>query len=442
MTQETKLGLFVLVGIAALVVSIALLGDFQFQRNYSINILFSDIAGLPDKAKVKIAGVEVGAVKTITLEEGQAKVKVWIKQDVKVHRDARASISSTGIIGSQYLDLTIGSLDEPLLKNGDTIQGIQPMSLNKMAENVMKQVENITKIFSGSRGEAMGENIAATLANLRKVSDSLRVALADQEGKLVDIVDSIHSFTGDLAEITADNKEQLKTAINNISDTSAKLDRILARIENGDGTVGKLLSDKEMGNDLKETFSDLKETTKQAKRVVRRLNLIETKWDYTRRYDTRNNISRNDIGLRIYPNPTKYYYLGVSNVGDNVDASGDFEQLNTYDLQIGKIYGPVEAYAGVIRSNGGVGIKVKPFWKWNPLSRLEITAEGYRFSRTTPVGKPIISVGARAQVTDWAYVGARTEDLYYTSSLNVYANLVFRDDDIAYIMGLVGLARP
>ena len=53
-----------------------------------------------------------------------------------------------------------------------------------------------------------------------------------------------------------------------------------------------------------------------------------------------------------------------------------------------------------------------------------------------------MNIGANIEVTKWAYVGAQVEDPYYESNINSYLNLVFRDDDIAYILGLVGLAKP
>jgi phospholipid/cholesterol/gamma-HCH transport system substrate-binding protein len=443
MTQETKLGVFVLVSLAALAVSIILLGDFQFRSTYTLNILFNDIAGLPAKAKVKIAGVEVGAVKAITLEGTRALVKVWIREEVKIHTDAQADIAATGIIGSKYLELTLGSPGKPFLKDGDTIIGNDSVSLNKLAENVMKQLDKIAKAFEMPEGAAIGENLATTMSNLRKITDSLRSALAEQQDKLVNIVDNINNFTDDLAEITRDNKAEMKIAIKNISEVSGKLDRIMAKVENGEGTIGKLVSDKQMGNDLKETFSDLKETTKQAKQVMRRLNLIETQWDYTLRYDAKYDTRRHDVGLRIIPRPGKFYYVGGSNLGENtVYGTPDIEELNTFNLLVGRHFGPAQVYAGVIRSKGGIGAKLKPFWKWNPLSRLELTAEGYNFFRERPIARPKINVGARTQISEWAAVGAQFEDLYYSTNLNVYMNLSFRDDDIAYILGLVGLARP
>ena len=165
MNQETKLGLFVLAGIVSLALTVMLLGDFQFQRRYHLNVLFNDIAGLPSRAKVKIAGVEVGAVNEITLKGNKAKISIWIKKEVKIHSDATASILSTGLIGSKYLELTMGSEDAPLLSEGDVIVGIDPLSFDKIIADVMEQFDDITQAFKGEKGESIGENLAKTLSN-------------------------------------------------------------------------------------------------------------------------------------------------------------------------------------------------------------------------------------------------------------------------------------
>jgi len=449
MTQETKLGLFVLAAIACLVVSIMLLGDFQFQRRYDLNIFFTDIAGLPAKAKVKIAGVEVGAVKKITLVGNKAKITVWIKYDVPIHRDARASIAATGLIGSKYLELTMGSDSEPLLKDGDSIKGIDPISFDKVISTVMEKLDTVFSMFEGEGGQNLGKNLSATIQNLRDITDSLHKALYQQEGKLSETIDNFHAFSKDMADITADNRDDIRTTIKQVKDASEKLDRVLAMIDKGDGTIGKLMSDKDMGEDLKATFKDLKETAKQAKKVVGRLNLIEIDWDYKLRYDTRLEYAHSDLGLKIIPNPGanpgKYYYLGVSNVGDSSINDGDIERKNTLNLVYGMTFDgfiPVDIYGGAMRSQGGVGLRVKPLGKWAPLSRLELTAEAYNFSRNVPVAKANVNLGARVKVNNWSFIGAQVEDVYNTSNTNAYMQLTFRDDDIAYILGIVGLAKP
>jgi len=445
MTQETKLGLFVLAAITCLMVSIMLLGDFQFQRRYDINVLFGDIAGLPAKAKVKIAGVDVGAVRKITLEGNKARITIWIRQDIQIHRDSRASIVATGIIGSKYLDLTMGSDSEPLLKEGDTITGINPISFDQVISTVMEKLDTVFGMFEGEDGKNMGKNLAGTIKNLKEITDTLHKALYQQEDKLSETIDNFHSFSEDMAGITSDNREDIRETIKQIKAASEKLDRVLAKVDNSQGTIGKLLTDKEMGDDLKDTFKELKEDTQQVKKVLKRINLIETDWNYVQRYDTREQYAHSDLVLKVIPSPGKYYYLGVSNVGDTASQTGDIETKNTLDLLYGRTFDgliPVDIFGGAIRSEGGLGIRVKPLAHWAPLSRLELTAEAFNFARNVPVAKPDVILGARIKVNNWSYIGAQVEDIYNTSNLNAYLQLTFRDDDIAYILGLVGLARP
>lgn len=444
MTQETKLGIFVLIGLLGLVITTLTLGNFQFGSRYTLYVLFDDISGLQSKAKVKVSGVDVGAISNITLQGDKARVKIWVRKNVVIRRDARATVVSTGFVGTKYLELTPGSAGAPPLRAGDTIQGTSPVPFDKIVDKVMEKLDSLFGALEGPEGRAMGENLARTLANLRAVTDTLRAALDDQERKIAAVIDNFHSFSGDMAAITADNRDDLRTMVMDLKSAAEKMNAVLAQVQNGEGTVGMLLSDKELGENVKATVADLKETISQTKNVVRRLNLIETSWDYRLRYDNKYDARRHDVGLIIKPRPDKFYYIGASNVGEdgNSRISKDPEELNTLNLQIGKDFGPVLMYAGMIRSKGGVGGKLKPFWKWQPLSRLEFTAEGYNFFREKPVARPSVNAGARMQITSWGAVGVQVEDLYYASSTNLYANFTFRDDDIAYILGLVGLAKP
>lgn len=435
MSQETKLGIFILTGLITLIVSVALLGDFSFQRRYTLHILFNDIAGLPAKAKVKIAGVEVGAVKDITLEGNKARVTVWIRREVKVHVDARASIAATGLIGSKFLELTSGTDAARLLADGDMLTGTDPVSFDKIVAQVMKKFD---QMFGGKNGD-MAENLGATLANLREVTDTLRLALKDQEDRIKTTISNFEKFSGNLADITADNKEDIRSAIKDFKDAAGRIDGLLAKLEKGDGTIGKLMNDKEMGDNLKDTVTDLKETMKEAKRTLKRINSIETDWDYTMRYDPKYTASRHDLGLRVIPNPNKFYYVGVTNLGDKKDVTTDPEEMNTFDALIGKQWSRGSLYAGIIRSKGGVGASVKPFGS-GVLNRIEVDAEAYHFARKDPVAKARVRAGIKAKVKDWLYLGAHVEDVFYDASVNADVNLRFRDDDIGYVLGMAGLA--
>lgn len=448
MTKETKLGLFVIIVSGFFAAAIMLLGDFTIERGYNIYILFSDIAGLPSKAQAKIAGVNVGKVRKITLKGDKAKLKVWIKMSVKIHSDAQARIIATGIIGSKYLELTTGSPDKPFLKEGDTIVGIDPVSMDKMLSEALESIQTMIESFKSRDGKNLGENLSETVANLKDITGTLRKAITAQEQKVIDIVSNVNSLTkkidrlaGNLDGIVADGKTDLRATIANLRSISEKLDKILTTIESGEGIAGKIVNDRQMGDELKESVAALKDTAQEAKRIVKRLTVIDTYWDATIRYDTKYDLWRPDVGLRIAPTKEKYYYFGGRNLGAKREVF-DPEDRNNLDFHVArtKPYGSI--YAGVIKSAGGIGITAKPFYKWAPFSKLELKIEGHDFFRTKPVKSPKFDLGAKINVYKFINVGGTVEDVAHEQNFNVYLNLFMKDDDIGYLLGLVGLARP
>ncbi len=448
MTKETKLGLFVIVAAGFFAIAIMLLGDITIERGYQIYILFSDIAGLPSKAQVRIAGVNIGKVRAVTLEGDKAKLRVWIKRQVKLHKDTQAKIIATGIIGSKYLELSPGSPEEPLLKSGDIIRGVDPISMDKMLTSALESIQSLTDSFKVEDGRNLGEQLTSIAANLNDITSTLRKAIALQEQKVIDIVSNVNSLTqktdrlvGNLDDIIADGKTDLKKTISSIKNISEKLDDIISTINAGEGVAGKLLKDKEMGDELKQSVSDLQETTKEARRIVKRLTAIDTHWDATLRYDIKHNLYRPDVGIRVSPTKDKYYYFGGRNLGRKRDVY-DPEARNNIDFHVArtKPYGSI--YAGIIKSAGGIGITARPFWKSPVLGKFEIKLEGHDFFRKTPVGAPKFDIGGKINVFKFVNVGANVEDIAHENNSHVYFNLFMKDEDIGYLLGLVGLARP
>lgn len=125
---ELWVGLFVLLGIAALVfLSFRVAGGGlalgQSASTYTVKAYFSDIGGLKAKAPVKAAGVVVGRVSHIRLdtETFQAEVGIELDGSYRFSSDVSAEILTSGLLGEQYIGLLQGA-DEVPLQDGDTIQ--------------------------------------------------------------------------------------------------------------------------------------------------------------------------------------------------------------------------------------------------------------------------------------------------------------------------------
>src|SRR6185437_1388589 len=91
-SPESKVGLFVLAGVAILMISILMLGDIHFKPQNHIHVIFKNVEGITDKSPVKIWGVEVGNVNKVELEPdhgNNAVITLALSKDVQLYKNAQ-----------------------------------------------------------------------------------------------------------------------------------------------------------------------------------------------------------------------------------------------------------------------------------------------------------------------------------------------------------------
>jgi len=124
---ELAVGLFLIVGIICLGYLSIKLGKMEIfgGEGYNVQAVFSDSGGLRTGSAVEIAGVEVGRVKSVVLEDYQAKIMIHLSQDVKIQEDSIASIKTKGLIGEKYVEISPGGAEE-MIQPGGKIRDTQP----------------------------------------------------------------------------------------------------------------------------------------------------------------------------------------------------------------------------------------------------------------------------------------------------------------------------
>ncbi len=124
---EFMVGLFLIAGIICLGYLSIKLGKMEVLGGggYELEALFSNSGGLKTGAAVVIAGVEIGKVKSITLDDYQARVVMVLPEDIEIQEDAIASIRTKGLIGEKFVEITPGGSDI-ILKPGERIRDTQP----------------------------------------------------------------------------------------------------------------------------------------------------------------------------------------------------------------------------------------------------------------------------------------------------------------------------
>jgi phospholipid/cholesterol/gamma-HCH transport system substrate-binding protein len=127
--KETAVGIFVIMGLLAVVYMSVKLGNVQLfsDKYYEIKANFTDISGLKVNAPVQMYGVEIGFVSHIGLDQkkGVAAVSMMLLKEVKLTDDAIAAIKTNGLIGDKYVKIVPGGLGDPV-KPGDTLFNTQP----------------------------------------------------------------------------------------------------------------------------------------------------------------------------------------------------------------------------------------------------------------------------------------------------------------------------
>ena len=123
---ELAVGIFMIAGMVCLAYLTIKLGQLEVfgDKGYEIQAVFSSSGGLKTGSSVVIAGVEVGRVKKVILDDYEARVTMSIPLEVKIQEDAIASIKTKGLIGEKYVEISPGGLEN--LEPGGVIRDTQP----------------------------------------------------------------------------------------------------------------------------------------------------------------------------------------------------------------------------------------------------------------------------------------------------------------------------
>jgi phospholipid/cholesterol/gamma-HCH transport system substrate-binding protein len=270
---ELRVGIFVLVCLALVAGLILKFGKYErlATKTYQITVIFSNVGGIVRDADVLYGGISVGKVREITLDQ-QGLLKVNVKLDiyeaVKIRKDAKFVINQSGLLGDRYVDVMPQSATAEFLKPGDTVNGTASMDLTEAIHGVVDvlhqaggTIERVDKAIQRIDETVLSrqslEHIDASLANIEVASSnavgltlSMRNIVDENRGKVdnvltrfSDAADNLSKTSKNVDQLVSANQDDIRAAMKNLAESTARVNDILARLEKGEGTVGKLLVD-------------------------------------------------------------------------------------------------------------------------------------------------------------------------------------------------------
>lgn len=422
MSKETKVGVFAFTGVVLLLVFITILGDIRFGRKFIVNIKFNNIGGITEGTNVRIKGYDVGVVKKISIVDDYVLLKCEIHKKVNIYKDATAKIVQPGIIGTRYIEIEQGNVASGLLENGGSINGRIYRTFDEIVDSIMEGFEGVGEVFKGDSLKKLSSAFSRLDYILQNVEGSIR----SNPDAINDILSNLKNITGELNDVIRGKKAEFDSIIKNIDAASRNLAMITESINKGEGTIGTLVKDTATAESVRESVKMIRETAKSAERVFKRIALIDTYWSLNFRYDATNSISKADAGLKIVPSPGKFYKIQVSNIREKEV----YEKSNTITFLVGRSFNGAEVAAGAFRSK--FGVTGSYLYK-----SLGAGFDAYDFEST-----PRYNLKAIAKIIKPVGIEAGFEDLTVKNFFHAGIFINARDEDLAYLLGLIGLARP
>jgi phospholipid/cholesterol/gamma-HCH transport system substrate-binding protein len=140
---ETGVGIFLIAGLLCFGYLSVKLGDVEVfgTEKYPVTARFANISGLKEGATVEIAGVTVGRVSTINLNNYEAEVQMLIDPDIRLQDDVIAYIRTQGIIGDKYVKIKIGGSDEYIERDGEILETESAIELEELVSKYVFEKE-------------------------------------------------------------------------------------------------------------------------------------------------------------------------------------------------------------------------------------------------------------------------------------------------------------
>lgn len=444
-----KVGLLVIISIASVVIMSVKITSNQsgFGDYVEYRSIFKDASGIFPKTPIKVAGIPVGRIIDIQLQRRNALVTFEILEDVPITEGSIIRVRTVGFLGDKFLDVKL-SKSKKVLKKHSLVPIEEVGGIETVLSDVRDIIYDTRKIISEIKDTILPEDkkppIRAILENISGITIGLREFMQENQDKLENTIDNAEEFMARLSDNLDQNQKDsivsdVKRSLANVEELTDNIKGIVGDVRDGRGTLGRIISQEDIADDLKETLSGVN-------KIVNKANTLKTEVSVFTGYTSGDKDGgETNANLTIYPSPERYYILGIATsdfgnekethikttTGGTVKDEVKVEKLKSqykFNASIGRRFHNWSIYGGLIESSGGVGF-------------------GYDFARGRfKVGMDIFELGnddgANIRLSNkfrlWnVFYGRLSMDQIGRSRIDttVSAGIVFDDEDLKGLLG-------
>lgn len=488
--------------------------QYSDSNTYVLYADFKDAAGIRWKTRVQVNGLDVGKIADIKHRRNEkdelvARVKLLILNEYEVFENARIKKTAESLLGDYRLDLDPGNAKHRKLEPEDVIIDVQSLSdldaiqsqLKSVATNVNNVTESLSSVLAGPKGEGslkqILESVERSMKAMESATGSLRDTLDRNQDAINQTVTDLAAFSrrlgeasqpdGEIKEIVknlalaTDKLVQLATSLNdtmegteavqqpasvkqtlaNLNQTLEQLADVTRKVNEGQGTVGRVINDSSL-------IEKVEETVDGANELLGGLSKLQTQIELRSEYgipfrpqtdDVEPSI-KNALGLRLIPKPDKYYLIEatvdprgnqlkktITTTEEGTTATTErlettYDQLK-FSVQFAKRYYFATFRFGIIENTGGLGLNLHAI-----KDRMELRFDAFDFARSDPERDinilPRLRGTALVEFVDHLWVQGGIDDPL-NRNLRVWflgGALRFTDDDLRSLIAVGSAAGP
>lgn len=292
-SREIKTAILVIASILLFIWGYSFLKGRDLFSSYNIFYAeFDNVEGLSNSSPITLNGLAIGKVKSITIDTntGKLKVALQILTDFPISATSVASIYEPGVISGKQIEIVPDFSNKTLAVDGQSLKSdvklgltgaiqktLEPLQqkLVKVMDNIDQLLINVNAVLDLKSQENLRNSImelSKTMQQIHQLTSNANQLVLDNKSDLKTVVSNFKKVSADFAVLSDSlKKSDLGGTVKNLNKTLVKVDAIMADLQSGKGTAGKLIKDEAL-------YSNLKQTTKEMELLLQDLRLNPTRY--------------------------------------------------------------------------------------------------------------------------------------------------------------------
>ena len=277
-TKEIKAGILVIASISLFIWGYSYLKGKDILNDYkTFFVKYDNVEGLASTAPITINGLVVGQVSGIKLQpNGEILVQLQIKNDFPFSKSSVVAIYEPGLIAGKQLQIIPNFKDNSLAVSGDTLTSsvkkgltdlvsdkLAPLQqkIEKMIVNADLLLTNLNEVLDTKSKENLKNsisNLSKTIEGINSVVDNTNSILLNNKGNIDKTLTNLNKVSTDFSKISDSlSKANITKVVTNLEKTLSNVDKIMNDLQSGKGSLGKMVKDDALYNNLEKTSKEL-----------------------------------------------------------------------------------------------------------------------------------------------------------------------------------------